>query len=233
MQDYQRAFLKLALDNEILRFGSFTLKSGRVSPYFFDLGRISSGAALAALADAYADALTAAQLEFDLVFGPAYKGIPLAAAVAVALARRGRDVGFAYNRKEAKDHGEGGTMVGADVCRQRVVIVDDVLTAGTALRQSLALLRAAGATPVAALIALDRQERGAHSQRSAVDELAQESGIAVHALVGVDHIVEYLGTGGALAADAGTAAAICDYQKRYGAHDATSAEAVLPGALAS
>lgn len=217
MQDYQRAFLKLALDHDVLRFGQFTLKSGRVSPYFFNLGCISSGAALATLADAYAQALLAANVEFDLLFGPAYKGIPLAAAVSVALVQRGRDVGFAYNRKEAKDHGEGGLLVGAEVRGQRVVIIDDVLTAGTAMRQSLALLREAEARPVAALIALDRQERGNGAARSAVDELATEADIGVHALVGVKHILEYLAIHTVGAGDAGTVAAIRDYQARYGA----------------
>ncbi|HEX7381502.1 MAG TPA: orotate phosphoribosyltransferase [Nevskiaceae bacterium] len=211
MQAYQSAFLNLALQHGVLRFGSFTLKSGRLSPYFFNLGQIDGGAALRALAGAYADAIEAQGLSFDVLFGPAYKGIPLVAALSVVLAERGRDVAFAYNRKEAKDHGEGGVMVGAPVRGRRVLIVDDVLTAGTALRQSLALLRAAGAEPAAALIALDRQERGAHSARSAVAELAAESGIAVHALVGVEEILEYLG-----GADAATAAAVRAYQARYG-----------------
>lgn len=214
MQAYQSAFLKLALDHDVLRFGSFTLKSGRVSPYFFNLGRISSGAALRALAATYADAVLAANIEFDLLFGPAYKGIPLAAAVSVALAERGRDVAFAYNRKHAKDHGEGGLLVGADVTGHRALIIDDVLTAGTAMRQSIALLRDAGAHPVAALIALDRQERGAHSDASAVDELAHEARIDVHALVGVDDILAYLG---ATSGDPDTVTSIRTYQQRYGA----------------
>jgi orotate phosphoribosyltransferase len=159
MHDYQAAFLKLAMQHEVLKFGSFTLKSGRVSPYFFNLGKISSGAAMRTLGQAYAAALAASGLEFDMLFGPAYKGIPLVTAVACALAESGRDVPYAYNRKEAKDHGEGGVMVGAPA-RGRVVIVDDVLTAGTALREAIRLLRAAGAEPVAALVALDRQEKG-------------------------------------------------------------------------
>ncbi|TAM10775.1 MAG: orotate phosphoribosyltransferase [Nevskiaceae bacterium] len=214
MQAYQRAFLKLALAHDVLRFGAFTLKSGRTSPYFFNLGRISTGNALRTLAAAYADAILATGVAFDLVFGPAYKGIPLAAAVSVALAERGRDVAFAYNRKEAKDHGEGGLLVGADVAGQRVLIIDDVLTAGTALRQSIALLRGAGAQPVAAFIALDRQECGAHSEISAVDELKRETGIAVHAIADVGAMLEYLGAAGG---DPRTVAAIHAYQQQYGA----------------
>lgn len=214
MQDYQRAFLKLALAHDVLRFGSFTLKSGRTSPYFFNLGRISRGPALRQLAAAYADAILDAGVAFDLVFGPAYKGIPLAAAVSMALAERGRDVAFAYNRKEAKDHGEGGVLVGAEVEGQRALIIDDVLTAGTALRQSIALLRDAGARPVAACIALDREERGSRSDVSAVAELARETGIAVHAIVGVGEVLEYLGAAGG---DPQVVAAIHAYQRQYGA----------------
>src|SRR5690606_18721651 len=150
--------------HEVLKFGQFTLKSGRVSPYFFNLGRISSGGAMRALGQAYARALVDSGVEYDMLFGPAYMGIPLVTAVACALAdpalgAGARDVAYAYNRKEAKDHGEGGLLVGAPP-RGRVVIVDDVLTAGTALREAVALLRAAGAEPVAAVIALDRQEKG-------------------------------------------------------------------------
>ena len=176
MQAFQTDFLRLALDHGVLRFGEFTLKSGRISPYFFNLGVISSGAALATLGRAYAAALAAAEIDYDMLFGPAYKGIPLVAATAVALAAQGRDVPFAYNRKEAKDHGEGGVLVGAKPAG-KVVIVDDVLTAGTALREAIDLLRRAGADPVAAVIALDRQEVGP-TGRSAVAELEREAGIA-------------------------------------------------------
>lgn len=191
MKPYQSAFIDLAVQHEVLRFGEFQLKSGRVSPYFFNLGAISSGSALARLAEAYADAWDDAGLDADAVFGPAYKGIPLAATLAAALAARGRDVAFAYNRKEAKDHGEGGVLVGAGLAGRRVVIVDDVLTAGTALRQSVALLREAGAEPVAAMIALDRQERG-EGTRTAVAEAEAELGLRVVALVGVEDVMEYL-----------------------------------------
>lgn len=217
MKPYQTQFLRLALQHEVLRFGTFTLKSGRSSPYFFNLGRISSGDALRRLGHAYADALDACGVDFDLLFGPAYKGIPLAVAVSTAYAERGRDVSVAYNRKEAKDHGEGGVLVGAEVRGRRVVIVDDVLTAGTALRQSIALLRGADATPVAALIALDRQECGGDSTLSAVAELARDEALPVQALVGVDDILEYLGHHAEASVGADVIRAIRDYQARYGA----------------
>ncbi len=216
MEPYQSEFLKLALAHDVLRFGAFTLKSGRVSPYFFNLGRISSGAALRTLGRAYAAALDASGIEFDLLFGPAYKGIPLAVAASLAYAERGRDVPFAYNRKEAKDHGEGGVLVGADVRGRRAVIVDDVLTAGTALRQSIALLRAAEATPVVALIALDRQELGG-SGLSAVAELARDEGLSVQSLVGVGEILEYLGRHAATTVEPAVIDSIRAYQARYGA----------------
>lgn len=211
MQPHQKDFIDLALACEVLRFGSFTLKSGRVSPYFFNLGRISSGAAMLRLSRAYAQALRASGVECDMLFGPAYKGIPLVAATACALAEQGIDLPWAYNRKEAKDHGEGGVLVGAEP-RGRVVIVDDVLTAGTALREAIALLRKSGAEPVAALVALDRQEVGP-SGRSAVEDLIQETGVQVIALVTVRDVMAHL------AADPArqeTLSAMRDYQLRYG-----------------
>ncbi len=217
MQTYKQTFLELALKHEVLKFGSFTLKSGRVSPYFFNLGKISSGAALRALGRAYAEALSEHGIEFDLLFGPAYKGIPLAAAVSIAYSEiQGRDLPFAYNRKEAKDHGEGGVLVGAPVEAQRIVIVDDVLTAGTALRESHALLLRAGAQPVLAITALDRQEvssTGGANGGSAVAELSEQCGLPVISLVSVQDLLTYLATQGG---NAGTVTAIERYQLRYG-----------------
>ena len=211
MHAYQTAFLKLALQHEVLKFGQFTLKSGRVSPYFFNLGKISSGAALRDLSRAYAQALAASSVEYDMLFGPAYKGIPLVSGVSIALAEQGRDLPYAYNRKEAKDHGEGGVLVGA-APKGRVVIVDDVLTAGTALREAVKLLRSAGAQPVAAIVALDRQEVGANGQ-SAVAEMERDTGVLVIPLVTVREVLQFLQ---AEQADAKTIAAIEAYQARYG-----------------
>ena len=211
--DYKTDFLQLALKHGVLKFGEFKLKSGRISPYFFNLGLISSGAALRELGLAYAAALTQSGLAFDMLFGPAYKGIPLAAAVSIALADGGRDVPYAYNRKEAKDHGEGGLLVGA-APKGRIVIVDDVLTAGTALRESVSLLRAAGANPVAAVIALDRQEVGPSGQ-SAVAEMEHEQGLKVLALVTVLDLMVYLDRE---RIEPAALAGIRAYQVRYGVH---------------
>lgn len=214
MQPHQTAFLELALEHQVLKFGQFTLKSGRVSPYFFNLGQISSGAAMRRLAAAYAAALTLDGIGFDLLFGPAYKGIPLATAVACALAEQGRDVPYAYNRKEAKDHGEGGTLVGAPIKGRKVVIVDDVLTAGTALREAVAQIRAAGGEPVAAVIALDRMERG-KGALSAVAEMQADTGVRVINLVSVREIMAFLDTRGS-ADGADIVSAIREYQAQYG-----------------
>jgi orotate phosphoribosyltransferase len=189
MAPYQQAFLDLALSNGVLRFGEFTLKSGRVSPYFFNLGLITRGAAMAQLGRLYAQALLASGLPFDMLFGPAYKGIPLVTSLAIALADMGHDLPYAYNRKEAKDHGEGGRLVGAKPAG-RVVIVDDVMTAGTAVRESLELLREAGASPAAILIALDRQESGQQG-RSAVQEM-EAQGVPVISLVTLADLVALL-----------------------------------------
>ena len=190
MQLYQRQFLELAVARRVLRFGEFTLKSGRVSPYFFNAGLFDSGAALALLGQCYAHALQASGLAYDMLFGPAYKGIPLATTLSIALAGEGRDVPVAFNRKEAKSHGEGGHLIGADL-QGKVVIVDDVITAGTAIRESLEIIQAAGATPCAVLIALDRQERGQTGERSAAQEVAGEFSLPVIAIAGLDELLEF------------------------------------------
>lgn len=212
MQTYKRTFLELALKHEVLKFGEFTLKSGRVSPYFFNLGKISSGTALRQLGQAYAEALSEHGVDFDLLFGPAYKGIPLAAAVACAFAERGRDLPFAYNRKEAKAHGEGGVLVGSEVRDRRVVVIDDVLTAGTALRESHGQIVAAGGRPILAMTALDRQETGPNG-RAASAELREQLDFPVVSLVTVQDLLVYLQAQGG---QTGTVSAIKAYQDRYG-----------------
>jgi len=191
MQDYQERFFDLALEKGNLGFGEFTLKSGRRSPYFFNAGGFDDGDSLRRLGECYAAAIEAAGVRYDMVFGPAYKGIPLAAAVVIALSgRHGRNVPYAYNRKEAKDHGEGGVLVGAPL-RGRVLITDDVISAGTSIRESIGWIRAAGAEPAGVAIALDRQERG-QGERSAAQEVAAEFGIAVIAIAGLDDLIDYL-----------------------------------------
>ena len=191
MQAYQHDFIQLALKHQALCFGEFTLKSGRTSPYFFNAGRFQTGSALAELGRHYAAAIAAADLEFDIVFGPAYKGIPLAAATAIALAdHHGLDLPYCYNRKEAKDHGEGGTLVGAPLTG-RVLIVDDVITAGTAVREVMAIIDAAGARPAAVLIGLNRQEKG-QGELSAIQEVEQTFKIPVVSIVNLNHIIHYL-----------------------------------------
>ncbi len=190
MKPHQSRFLDLALERNVLRFGEFSLKSGRTSPYFFNAGLFDSGAALAALGECYADALEQSGLAFDMLFGPAYKGIPLATTLAVALAHRGRDLPVAFNRKEAKAHGEGGLLIGAPV-RGRVLIVDDVITAGTAIRESIQTIRDAGGEPCGVLIALDRQERGQAGSRSAAQEVAAEFGLPVHAIAALDDLLAH------------------------------------------
>ncbi|MGB8327359.1 MAG: orotate phosphoribosyltransferase [Steroidobacteraceae bacterium] len=191
MQDYQRTFVELALARSALRFGSFRLKSGRDSPYFFDAGAFNDGASLAALGECYAAALVRSGIDFDMLFGPAYKGIPLVTSTAVALARhQGRNVPWAFDRKEAKDHGEGGLLVGSAL-RGRIVIVDDVITAGTAVRASVALIRGAGAQPLAIALALDRQERGQGAGgRSAVQEVQADLGLRCVSLLTLDELIE-------------------------------------------
>ncbi len=213
-------FVVFAVEAGVLRFGEFKTKAGRMSPYFFNAGLFDDGAKLARLARFYAQAIVASGIEFDMVFGPAYKGIPLAATVAVELARMGRNVPFAYNRKEAKDHGEGGTLVGAPL-KGRVLIIDDVMSAGTAARESIALIEAAGATPHAVAIALDRQEmateNGQDVPHSAVQYVRQQLGLQVCAIATLADLLAYL----AAQADGGAAMAehyqrVAAYRQRYG-----------------
>ena len=193
--DSRREFVKFAVDTGVLRFGSFTTKAGRESPYFFNAGLFNSGASVLKLCSFYADTIMSRAPQFDMLFGPAYKGITLAAAIAVELARQGRNVPFAYNRKEAKDHGEGGLLVGAPL-RGRVLIVDDVISAGTSVRESVAMIEAAGATPCGVVIALDRQEQAAEngvaSLDSAVQQVRQRYGLAVTAIATLADLLDYL-----------------------------------------
>ena len=217
--DHRARFLGLALRAEALRFGAFTLKSGRSSPYFFNAGRFDTGAALAGLAACYADALDTAGLDFDLLFGPAYKGIPLATALACEYARRGRDLPLAFNRKEAKAHGEGGSLIGAPLAGRRVLVVDDVITAGTAIREALSIIDDAGGTPAGIVIALDRQERvreddgSAASRRSAAQAVAAEHGIPVVAVATLGDLLAFAGESAELSAHRD---ALLAYRARYG-----------------
>jgi orotate phosphoribosyltransferase len=212
IENFQQRFIRQAIASEALGFGEFTLKSGRISPYFFNAGRFCSGAALAALGRCYADAIVASGLQFDILFGPAYKGIPLAAATACALAEHHqRDVPYAYNRKEKKDHGEGGSLVGAPL-QGRVLIIDDVITAGTAIREAIAMIEHAGAEVAGVAIGLDRQERG-QGQRSAIQELEQDASLTLISIVGLNDIVDYLSTA---KTDDALVARINAYRDRYG-----------------
>ncbi len=214
MTDHRTRFLQLALDADALRFGEFTLKSGRVSPYFFNAGRFDSGAAIATLAACYADALDAAGLDFDLLFGPAYKGIPLATALACEYARRGRDLPVTFNRKEAKAHGEGGTLIGAPLDGRRVLIVDDVITAGTAIREALGLIAGAGGTVAGIVIALDRQERvGDDDGCSAAERVAREQDVPVIAIAALADLLAFAGENATLAREHDRLLA---YRSRYG-----------------
>jgi orotate phosphoribosyltransferase len=212
MQDYQRDFIEFALRVGVLRFGEFTLKSGRQSPYFFNAGLFNSGGALARLGRFYAQAIVDSGISFDVLFGPAYKGIPLAAVTAAALYdHHGRDVAYAFNRKEAKDHGEGGVIVGHPL-EGRVLIIDDVITAGTAIRESVDLIRALGAEPAGVVIALDREERG-RTELSAVQEVRTQFGVPVAAIVRLRDLVAYLAGQADAVAQLG---AIEAYRARYG-----------------
>ncbi|HTB29821.1 MAG TPA: orotate phosphoribosyltransferase [Steroidobacteraceae bacterium] len=212
---YQREFIELCMRLGVLKFGVFKLKSGRESPYFFNAGLFSSGAAIAAVGKAYADAVVASDISFDMLFGPAYKGIPLVTATTTALAdHHGIDLPFAFNRKESKDHGEGGLIVGSPL-KGRVLIVDDVITAGTAIRDSIEIIRAAGAHPAGVLLALDRQERGTVSPLSAVQEVREQFGMPVIAVIGLSDLMQHMRS---LGRDADLIA-METYRDRYGVAD--------------
>jgi orotate phosphoribosyltransferase len=213
MQPYQRQFLDLALEKQVLRFGEFTLKSGRISPYFFNAGLFDDGQSLAVLAKAYAARVAESGLQFDMLFGPAYKGIPLATALAVELAQQGRNVPVAFNRKEAKSHGEGGTLIGAPL-RGRVLIIDDVITAGTAIRESITTIQGQDAVVAGIVIALDRQECGASSRLSASQEITAQYGFPVLSIAGLSELLELADDAPALAPARG---ALHTYRNRYGA----------------
>lgn len=213
MHSYQKDFIEFAIAQGVLKFGEFTLKSGRISPYFFNAGLFNSGKALAQLGRFYAAALEASGVQYDVVFGPAYKGIPLAAALTVALSDQyNKDVPYVFNRKEAKTHGEGGSLVGAPL-QGRVLIVDDVITAGTAIREVMAIINsAAGAVPAAALIALDRQEKG-QSELSAIQEVERDFGMKVISIVGLNQVLAYVSERPELQQ---YAAAVSAYRDQYG-----------------
>jgi orotate phosphoribosyltransferase len=212
---YQSEFIELCMRLGVLKFGEFKLKSGRESPYFFNAGLFSSGAAIAAVGKAYADAVVASDISFDMLFGPAYKGIPLVTAATAALAEHhGIDLPFAFNRKESKDHGEGGLIVGSPLTG-RVLIVDDVITAGTAIRDSIEIIRAAGAHPAGVLLALDRQERGTVSPLSAVQEVREQFGMPVITVISLSDLMQHMRS---LGRDADLAAMEA-YRDRYGLAD--------------
>jgi len=212
MKQYQQDFIEFALETGVLRFGSFTLKSGRISPYFFNSGLFNTGASLARLGRFYAQAITESNLDYDVLFGPAYKGIPLASTTVVALAdQHQRDVPYVFNRKEKKDHGEGGQLVGADL-NGKVLIIDDVISAGTSVRESVTIIKAENAAPTGVIIALDRQERGQDS-RSAIQEVEAEHHIPVVSIICLDDLLSYLQNNAELAEHL---PAVEAYRQQYG-----------------
>ena len=212
LKDYQQRFIDLAIEYRALKFGEFSLKSGRVSPYFFNAGNFNTGKSMAVLGQCYADAIEDSGLDIDLLFGPAYKGIPLVAVTAAALAERHqRDLPYCFNRKEAKSHGEGGNIVGAEL-KGRALVVDDVITAGTAIREVIDRMADTPATVAAVLIGLDRQERDAEGSMSAVEELHKTYGFPVVSIIGLEHVRTYVANGG----DQNLVATIDAYRERYG-----------------
>ena len=212
MKQYQQDFIEFALETGVLRFGSFTLKSGRISPYFFNSGLFNTGASLARLGRFYAQAISESELGYDVLFGPAYKGIPLASTTVVALAdHHQRDVPYVFNRKEKKDHGEGGQLVGAEL-NGKILIIDDVISAGTSVRESVTIIKAEEATPAGVIIALDRQERGQDS-RSAIQEVEAEHNIPVVSIICLDDLLSYLQNNAELAEHL---PAVEAYRQQYG-----------------
>jgi orotate phosphoribosyltransferase len=212
MLDYQKQFIQYSLDCGVLKFGKFELKSGRTSPYFFNTGLFNSGAQLAKLGQFYAQALIHSGIKVDILYGPAYKGIPLVSTASIAYAQmQDSDIPFAFNRKEAKDHGEGGNLVGAPL-KGNVLILDDVITAGTSVRESVVIINAAGATPAGVLIALDRQEKGEHDI-SAIQEVSTRFAMPVISIIALEHIIEFIETDVAYVKNI---AAIREYQQQYG-----------------
>ena len=192
MEAYQKAFIEFAIKQDVLRFGEFTLKSGRTSPYFFNAGLFQTGGALGQLGRFYGEAIAKSSVDFDVLFGPAYKGIPIASAAAIALAdHHDKDMPWCFNRKEAKAHGEGGTLVGAPLEGQRVLIIDDVITAGTAIREVMQILENVGAKPAGVVVALDRQERG-KGNKSAIQEVEEEFSIPVLSVVNLAQLIDYI-----------------------------------------
>ena len=210
MADFQTRFVAFAVQQQVIRFGEFKTKAGRLSPYFFNAGLFSTGAALRQLSKFYADAIEATAPSFDFLFGPAYKGIPLVAGIAMAMAERGRDIPFCYNRKEAKDHGEGGNLVGTPL-HGKVIILDDVITAGTSVRESVEIINAAEAIPAGVLIALDRQEKGLNDC-SAIQEVEERYHMPVIAIITLENIIQYLKA----EANAEQLTAIEAYRSQYG-----------------
>ncbi|MFJ5446812.1 orotate phosphoribosyltransferase [Methylobacillus methanolivorans] len=211
MSDSTHDFIQFAIQKQVLRFGEFTTKAGRLSPYFFNAGLFNDGESLMRLGEFYAAAIVRSGVQFDMLFGPAYKGITLAASIVIALARQGRNVPYAFNRKEAKDHGEGGTIVGAPL-QGRVLIVDDVISAGTSVRESVNIISASGATPCGVAIALDRQERGLGAL-SAVQEVEQQHNLPVISIANLQALIQYLDENSELAA---FRPAIAAYRNTYG-----------------
>ncbi len=213
--DFRQEFIEFAVKRQVLRFGEFKTKAGRLSPYFFNAGLFNDGESMVKLCEFYAKAIQASGLQFDMLFGPAYKGIPLVTGIAMALANTGRNLPYAYNRKEAKDHGEGGTLVGAPL-QGRILIVDDVISAGTSVRESVELIRAAGATPAGVAIALDRMERGL-GHLSAVQEVERDYGLPVIAVANLENLMGFLSGHPELASHREAVAA---YRSQYGVTNA-------------